>query len=156
MASSRIFIIHSGVWGSNPITRNKRKINFRPKTIESITSTMQSHQYQRNRQLMFQLTSKFSLKAKNCVNSWLRLAKVVKKSKIIKMNYNWGFRKIVKYKTTQTLFVVQLKFDVDFSLPVTGNTRHTGSFCRNFFHSTIIPLWRMPWVSREANKFKEL
>ena len=33
---------------------------------------------------------------------------------------------------------------------------HTGIFCQNFFHSTIIPPWRVSWVSREADKLKEL
>ena len=33
---------------------------------------------------------------------------------------------------------------------------HTGISCRNFFHSTIIPPWRVSWVSREADKLKEL
>jgi hypothetical protein len=33
---------------------------------------------------------------------------------------------------------------------------HTGISCQNFFHSTIIPLWKVSWVSREGNKVKEL
>ena len=33
---------------------------------------------------------------------------------------------------------------------------HTGISCKNIFHSTIIPPWRVFWVSREANKLKEL
>ena len=33
---------------------------------------------------------------------------------------------------------------------------HTGISCQNFFHSTIIPPKRVSWVSREANKVKEL
>jgi hypothetical protein len=33
---------------------------------------------------------------------------------------------------------------------------HTGISCQNFFHSTIIPPWRVSWVSREADKLKEL
>ena len=33
---------------------------------------------------------------------------------------------------------------------------HTGISCQNFFHSTIIPSWRVSWVSREAEKLKEL
>ena len=29
---------------------------------------------------------------------------------------------------------------------------HTGIACRNFFHFTIIPPWRVSWVSRELDK----
>ena len=32
---------------------------------------------------------------------------------------------------------------------------HTGIFCQNFFHSTIIPPWRVSLVSREGDKVKE-
>ena len=34
--------------------------------------------------------------------------------------------------------------------------RHTGISCQNFFHSTIIPAWKVSWVSKEAKKLKEL
>ena len=33
--------------------------------------------------------------------------------------------------------------------------RHTWISCQNFFHFTIIPPWRVSWVSREANKLKK-
>ena len=33
---------------------------------------------------------------------------------------------------------------------------HTGISCQNFFHSTIIPAWKVSWVSKEAKKLKEL
>ena len=33
---------------------------------------------------------------------------------------------------------------------------HTGISYQNFFHSTIIPPWRVSWVFREADKLKEL
>jgi hypothetical protein len=33
---------------------------------------------------------------------------------------------------------------------------HTGISCQIFFHSTIIPPWRVSWVSREADNIKEL
>ena len=32
----------------------------------------------------------------------------------------------------------------------------TGISCQNFFHTTIIPPWRVSWVSRKADKLKEL
>jgi hypothetical protein len=36
-------------------------------------------------------------------------------------------------------------------------TEHTDEIsCQIFFHSTIIPPWRVFWVSREADKLKEL
>ena len=31
---------------------------------------------------------------------------------------------------------------------------HTGISCRNFFHSTILPPWKVSWVSREADKLR--
>ena len=33
---------------------------------------------------------------------------------------------------------------------------HTGISCQNLFHSTIIPAWKVSWVSKEAKKLKEL
>ena len=34
--------------------------------------------------------------------------------------------------------------------------KHTGISCQNFFHSTIIPPWKVFLVSREVDKLKEL
>ena len=39
---------------------------------------------------------------------------------------------------------------------VSNKRPHTGISYRNFFHFTIIPSQKMSWVSREADKVKEL
>ena len=44
------------------------------------------------------------------------------------------------------------KYQKDFAMIAV----HTGISCQNFFHSTIIPPWKVSWVSREAEKLKEL
>jgi hypothetical protein len=46
--------------------------------------------------------------------------------------------------------------DFEKKVNLTELSQHTGISFQHLFHSTIIPPWRVSWVSREADKLKKL
>ena len=66
----------------------------------------------------------------------------------------------INVKLIYSFFTVTSTLDCILGLLYMANTCKvhmcTGISCQNFFHSTIIPPWKVSWVSREADKLKEL
>ena len=53
------------------------------------------------------------------------------------------------------VFIIMCSFFMPFSLLSSLHVTellHTGISCQNFFHTTIIPAWKVSWVSKEAKK----